>query len=162
MKAEAFENVKNQVGYCAIWCGSCVVGDGTLKELTKRYEHIIRSYGVDKWGAEDQGFNGQEFIKMLQSIQNIPICRGCLKGGGATDCKIRACALGRKLSDCTECKDFMNCKNQEALQNVRTGAFEAGMLIKTDKEKTDQKPLIEKWTAEILDKFPNCIILSEC
>jgi len=36
---------------------------------------------VDKWSAEDMGFNGQEFMKTFQSIQNIPICRGCLKGG---------------------------------------------------------------------------------
>jgi hypothetical protein len=162
MKAKAFENVKNQISHCAIWCGSCVVGNGTLKELTKRYEHIIVSYGVNKGGAEEQGFNGREFIEMLQSIQNIPICRGCLKGGGATDCKIRACALSKKITDCLTCKDFMKCENKEALGKVRRGALEAGMLFKTEKDETDQKKLIEKWTTEIAAKFPNCSILSEC
>jgi len=160
MEAKAFENVKNQIGYCAIWCGSCVVGNGTLKELTKRYEHIIGGYGVDKWGAEDQGFDGREFMKTLQSIQNMPICRGCLKGGGATDCKIRACASSKKLADCTECKEFMTCENREALRKVRTGALKAGMLVKTDKDKADQQ-LLEKWTAVITEKFPNCVVLSE-
>ena len=160
MGAKAFENVKNQIGYCAIWCGSCVVGNGTLKELTKRYEHIVRGYGVDKWGAEDQGFDGQALMKTLRSIQNIPICRGCLKGGGATNCRIRACVSSKKLADCTECKEFMSCENREALQKVRTGALDAGMLVKTDKDTADQQQLIKKWTTQITNRFPNCILLS--
>ena len=160
MEIKAFENVKNQIGYCAIWCGSCVVGNGTLKELTKRYEHIVGGYGVDEWGAEDQGFDGREFMKTLKSIQNIPVCRGCLKGGGATNCKIRACATSKQLTDCTECKEFMTCENREALQKVRTGALNVGMLVKTDKDTGDQQHLIMQWIAEVKNSFPSCIVLS--
>jgi hypothetical protein len=160
METKVFENVKNQIGYCAIWCGSCVVGNGTLKELTKRYEHIIGGYGVDEWGAEDQGFDGREFMKTLKSIQNIPVCRGCLKGGGATNCKIRACASSKQLADCTECEEFMTCEHREALQKVRTGAFNVGMLVKTDKDTGDQQHLIMQWIAEVKNSFPSCIVLS--
>ena len=32
------ENVKDQIGYCGIWCGSCIVGNGALRELTRKYE----------------------------------------------------------------------------------------------------------------------------
>ena len=161
MEAKAFENVKNQIGYCAIWCGSCVVGNGALKELTKKYAHIIDGYGIDKWGAADQGFNGEEFMKSLQAVQKIPVCRGCLKGGGAKNCKIRACAQSRKLADCTECEEFMACENREALHNVRTGALKVGMMAKTEKDKATQQQLIKKWTTEITDKFPNCVVLSK-
>lgn len=161
MKATAFENVKNQIGYCAIWCGSCVVGNGSLKELTKRYEHIIGGYGIDEWGAADVGFDGQEFMKALQSIQKIPICRGCLKGGGATNCKIRTCASSKKLADCTQCKQFMTCDNREPLRKVRTGALNVGMMVKTDKDKADRQQLLRKWTAEIQNRFPDCVVLSE-
>ncbi len=161
MEAKAFENVKNQIGYCAIWCDSCVVGNGTLKELTKKYAHIIDGYGIDKWGAQEQGFNGEEFMKSLQAVQNIPVCRGCLKGGGAQNCKIRACAQSKKLVDCTECGEFMTCENHEALQNVRTGALKVGMKVKTEKDKASQQQLIKKWTTEITDKFPNCVVLSK-
>jgi len=73
VEAKAFENVKNQIGYCGLWCGSCVVGNGTLKELTKRYEHIIGGYGVNEWAAKD--FDGKEFMKGLASIQALPICQ---------------------------------------------------------------------------------------
>jgi hypothetical protein len=160
VKTNPFGNVKNQTGYCAIWCGSCAVGNGALKELTKRYEHIISGYGIDKWGAEEQGFNGQELMKTLQLIQNIPMCRGCRKGGGAINCKMRACVSNRKLADCTECKEFMKCENREPLEKVRTGAARVNMLVKNDGDKTGQRQLIEKWTAELKSKWPSCILFS--
>jgi len=160
MEAKAFENVKNQIGYCAIWCGSCVVGNGALKEPTKRYALIIGGYGIDKWGAEKQGFDGQGLMKTLQSIQGIPICRGCQKGGGAVNCKIRACASNRKFADCIECKEFMTCENHEPLQKVRSGALRVGMLVKNEKDKANQQQLIKKWTAELKNKWSSCILFS--
>jgi hypothetical protein len=42
---KAFENVKSQIGFCGIWCGSCVVGNGTLRELTRKFEEMTRAYG---------------------------------------------------------------------------------------------------------------------
>ena len=154
METEAFENVKNQIGRCGIWCGSCVVGNGTLKTLAKRCEHIIGGYGVDEWGAKD--FDGKEFMKGLTSIQTVPICQGCLKGGGNEICKMRPCASGKKLSNCIECSEMKTCKNVEALQKVRTGALRVGMLAKAENDKTDEQGLIRKWTAEIKSKCPQC------
>mgnify|MGYP001127079202 CR=1 FL=1 len=154
MQAKPFENVKNQIGYCGLWCGSCIVGNGTLKELTKRYEELIKGYGVDEWGAKD--FDSKEFMKGLVSIQTLPLCPGCLKGGGDDECKIRPCASKRRISDCNECKEFPTCMNLEALQKVRTGALRVGMLIKTGNG--GQPQLKEKWTAEIRNKFPYCVM----
>jgi hypothetical protein len=125
-----------------------------LKELAKRSEHIIGGYGVDEWGAKD--FDGKEFMKGLASIQNLPVCVGCLKGGGNDECKIRPCASNRKLSDCMECSDTKTCKNYEALQKVRTGALRVGMLAKTENDKDGSQQLIKKWTAEIKSKCPHC------
>lgn len=155
LDTNAFENVKNQIGHCAIWCGSCVVGNGTLKELTKRYEHLIDGYGIDKWGAVDQGFDGHELMELLQLIKNMPICQGCLKGGGKAGCEIRFCATGKKLADCIECGESETCKNREAVHNVREGALKVGMMIKTNK---NQKKLTEKWITEAKDKWPSCIL----
>jgi len=154
LSAEPFVNVKNQIGYCGLWCGSCIVGNGTLKELTKRYEEFIKGYGVDEWGAKD--FDSNEFMKGLASIQALPICQGCLKGGGNDQCKIRPCASQRKIPDCNECNEPATCKNLEALQKVRTGALAVGMLLKTSKG--GQQELIEKWTTELKSKWPSCII----
>jgi len=156
VEAKAFESVKNQIGYCGLWCGSCIVGNGTLKELTKRYEHLIGGYGVDEWGAKN--FDGKEFMKGLASIQTLPVCQGCLKGGGNDKCKIRPCASSRKISDCTECNEQATCKNLEALKKVHIGALRVGMMVKTGNDKADRQQLIKKWIAEIRNKFPNCVI----
>lgn len=153
MESKAFKNVKNQIGYCGLWCGSCVVGNGTLKELTKKYEGIIKGYGVNEWGAKD--FDSKEFLKGLASIQALPVCQGCLKGDGNDECKIRPCATSKKISDCNECNEVATCKNHEALHKVRTGARHVGMLIKNDK---GQEQLIEKWTAELKNKWPSHIL----
>ena len=156
MQVEPFVKVKNQIGFCGLWCGSCVVGNGTLKELTRRYEQIIRGYGVNKWGAKD--FDGKEFMKGLASIQAVPICQGCLKGDGNDECKIRPCALKKKIVNCTECNEQTTCKNLDALQKVQAGALRVGMLIKTDADTVNHQQLIKKWTAEIQKKFPYCVI----
>jgi len=152
LDSKSFENVKNQIGFCGLWCGSCVVGNGTLKELAKRCEHIIGGYGVDEWGAKN--FDGKEFMKGLASIQDLPICQGCLKGGGNDECKIRPCASSRKVLDCIECGEIKMCMNHEALQKVRTGAHRVGMVMKTDK--VDSQQLIKDWTAEFKSKCPHC------
>jgi len=156
MQSKPFENVKNQIGFCGLWCGSCVVGNGALKELTKKYEHILKGYGVNDWGAKD--FNWKEFKKGLASIQTLPICQGCLKGDGNEECTIRPCALNKNISDCTECTEQASCKNLNALQKLHKGALRVGMFIKTDKNKVPHQQRITKWTAEIKNKFPTCVI----
>ncbi len=154
MEAKPFENVKNQIGYCGLWCGSCVVGNGSLRELTKKYEETFKGYGVNEWGAKD--FDAKEFMKGLASIQALPICQGCLKDDGNLECKIRPCASNKRISDCSECNEDTKCKNLDELQNVRTGALRVGMLVKTDKSEKQQ--LIKEWTAEIRRRFPTCLI----
>lgn len=148
MEDKAFENVKNQIGRCGIWCGSCVVGNGTLHTLAKRCELVIGGYGVDEWGAQD--FDGKELMKGMRSIQTIPICQGCVRGGGNSECRIRLCVSDKELSDCMECDDIHGCKNIEALQKVRSGSSKVGMRVKTAEDTAcQQRELIGKWTTQI-------------
>ena len=95
MKSESFENVKNQIGFCGIWCGSCVAGNGTLRELTKRYADIIKRYGLEGWAPKD--FDFKEFLKGLASMQAMPLCQGCLKGDGRPNCEMRVCASNKNI-----------------------------------------------------------------
>ena len=125
-----------------------------LKELTQRYEHLIGGYGIDEWGAKD--FDGKELMKGLASIQKLPICRGCRKGGGNEVCKMRPCASDRKLSDCIECDEMKSCKNLEALRKIREGALGAGMSAKAEDEHSSHRQLVRKWTAEIMTKCHTC------
>jgi len=146
--------VKNQIGFCGIWCGSCVVGNGALRELTKRYEEVIKNYGLQEWAPKDLDF--KEFKKGLTSIQAMPLCQGCLKGGGRPNCEIRACASSKNLTDCSECDQPAACKNSETLQKMRTGASNAGLFVET--ENVDRQELIEKWTSELKRKWPHFVL----
>ena len=155
LKTKPFENVKDQIGFCGIWCGSCVAGNGALRKLTRRYEEIIKGYGLHEWAPQD--FDFKEFVKGLASIRAMPLCQGCLKGGGRPDCEMRACASNKNITDCSECNQHESCENLETLQKMRTGANQAGLFVKT--EQTDRQALIENWTEELKDKWPHCILL---
>ena len=122
-----------------------VVGNGTLRELTERYEEIIGAYGLEEWAPED--FNYKEFLKGLTLIRSMPLCPGCLKGGGRDNCEMKACASNRNIDDCSECREPATCKHVEALQKMRSGALAAGLSVKTDN--IDRQQLIEKWITEM-------------
>jgi hypothetical protein len=154
MNAQSFQNVKDQIGFCGVWCGSCVVGNGALRELTKRYEQVIKAYGLEEWGPKE--FDFREFRKGLTSIQNMPLCQGCRKGDGKPNCEFRACALSKGIEECSDCDQATVCMYSEALKKMREGAFRAGLDVKTDK--IDSRKLIERWTAELMSKWPHLIL----
>jgi hypothetical protein len=156
-RTNAFENVKEQIGYCGIWCGSCVVGNATLTELTKRYRKLLDVYGVLEWGPKD--FDSQAFLKGLESIQGIPVCVGCLKGGGRDNCEMRTCALSKGLDECSKCDAVTTCEHTAILEHMRSGAVAAGLMVKT--ADVDKKQLIDTWTAELKSRLPCCILFMD-
>jgi hypothetical protein len=154
MKKKQFDNVKNQIGSCGIWCGSCVVGNGVLQVLTQKYEKIIKDYGLEHWAPKD--FDFKEFKKGLSSIQTMSLCSGCLKGGGRDDCEIRICVTNKKIADCNDCDEPEKCSHTEILNKMRTGATDAGLFVKM--EKIDSQELIAKWTGRLKNEWPNNIL----
>jgi len=153
LKAEVFDNVRDQIGCCGIWCGSCVVGNGALKELSKRYESVVGKYGLEQWASKD--FDFKEFKKGLTSIQAVSSCPGCIKGCGKIGYEIRGCALRKKMKDCCRCGEFMVCKNSEELKKMREGARGANLLVMD--RNVDREEFLEKETSELRKRFPSCI-----
>jgi len=153
-ESNAFENVKDQIGSCGIWCGSCIVGNGALMELTERYQKLIAGYGLKNWGPED--FDFEEFSKGLASIGGIRACSGCLKGGGRDECEIRSCALERNLNDCTACDGRPACKHGEILEHMRSGARAAGLFVRDTG--SDRSGLLARWAVELTSKWPSCVL----
>ncbi len=149
-----FEKIKRQIGFCGIWCGSCVAGNGTLRNMTSRYRNLIESYSLKEWAAT--AFDYEAFLKGLILIQKIPLCDGCLKDGGRENCELRQCARQRKITGCVNCPDFVVCKHRDLLQKMRTGAQTAGLFVAP--EKIDGQQLIETWTAELKRRWPSCIL----
>lgn len=153
----AFEDVKDQIGYCGIWCGSCVAGNGTLQELTRRYKEVTEAYGLKDWAPKD--FDYGEFVKGLESIKDMPLCPGCLKGGGNPDCAMRTCAREKQIDDCSDCPAPESCAHKEALDEMRSAALEAGLLVKT--KKADPEILIKAWTTKQKTTWPSLILFMD-
>lgn len=157
MKTASFSNVKDQIGYCGIWCGSCLVGNGALKELTKWYEKTTEKYGLREWAFENRNF--EEFKKSLQSICSVSSCSGCLKGGGKSNCEIRNCALDRNTIFCTDCREYEKCANSNSIRKMREGARRADLLVK--EKNVNQQEFLKIGMNKLKKKFPSCIQLCE-
>jgi hypothetical protein len=151
-----FENVRGQIGFCGIWCGSCAVGNGALRELTRRYEDVVKGYGLEGWAPG--GFDFGEFMRGLASIRAMPLCEGCRKGGGRDGCEIRACASGRGLEGCTGCDQPEACECAELVRVMRAGALDVGLMVDTGD--ADREELIERWSAEIGGRWPSSVIFT--
>ena len=155
-KLDAFEKVRAQIGACGIWCGSCIVGNGTLRELSARYGQMLADYGLEEWGPQD--FNYEELQKGLASMQHVPLCPGCRQGGGRQDCEIRACAAKRQVEFCGECVAAADCEHGHLLEHMRRGAVQAGLFVET--AAADPHELVDRWTAAIKGKWPTCVLFA--
>lgn len=153
-KMTAYSRVKNQVGYCGIWCGSCVVGNGTLKQLTTWYEAVIKNYDLENWAPGN--FDFKEFLKGLDTLKATPLCVGCRKGGGWEACPMRGCVAKRGIPDCAECDDQAACGHSASLEKMRTGSDRAGLFVKRQKGK--QKESVAQWAKKLQTRWPSCIL----
>jgi hypothetical protein len=151
---EAFESVKDQIGYCGIWCGSCAVGNGSLSQLTTRYEEVLRSHGLQHWAPKDLDYEG--LTRNLAVVNRIASCPGCLQGGGRENCELRACARGRDLEDCLACGERGQCRHGQVLEHMRSGARAAGLLVK-DQGDSNQS-ILGRWQAELKSKWPTLVL----
>jgi hypothetical protein len=157
MSTEHFDKVKGQIGRCGIWCGSCVVGNGVLAELTRRYERLMDIYDLRDWGPKD--FNYDEFAQGLHSIQKMVPCPGCLKGGGRDACELRSCAAARELSDCSECGDHRSCPHAALLETMRSGAIQAGLFVRDFGE--GRAEALSRWIDELHLRWPQTVLFDK-
>jgi len=148
-----FENVKSQIGFCGIWCGSCTGGNGAIQELARRFEALAKKRRIERWVPKDFDFN--EFMKGLASIQRMSLCPGCHKDGGYSKCRIRLCGQNRKVADCSECVELAECRNFEELEKTHPKIKDGLREIKRE----GRQKIIEKWTSELRGKWPHCVLL---
>jgi hypothetical protein len=147
-----FKNVRNQIGFCGIWCGSCTAGNGAILTLAGKFEETVKSSKLEKWVSKTFDFN--EFMKGLTAIQSMPLCQGCLRGGGGSNCRIRICASAKSISNCSECTSLSECSNFEQIEKSHPKIREE---LKNFSGK-DREKLIEKWTCELKEKWPHCVL----
>jgi hypothetical protein len=148
---EAFERVREQVGACGIWCGSCAVGNGTLQELSHRYRTLLQDYDVAEYAPG--GFDWAEFMRGVEGLEMMSPCPGCRRGGGRDDCELRSCAEACSLEDCLGYHARAYCPHRELLEHMRSGAARVGLMVKGEGE----APLAE-WLDALVGSWP-CAIL---
>lgn len=157
MRSGHFANVAEQVGRCGIWCGSCVVGNGVLAELTRRYERLLELHDLRAWGPKDVDHDA--FSQSLRSICSMAPCPGCLKGGGRDDCELRSCAEERTLSDCSECGELGRCPRGTLLDHMRSGAARAGLFVRGPG--ADRGTTLRRWLEELRSRWPQSVAFDE-
>lgn len=153
----AFQCVRDQIGYCGLWCGSCAVGNGCLAGLSTGLRELLAAYGAPEWATVETGWDG--FLKELETMKRTVSCIGCRSGGGRENCEIRACAKSRGLNHCTECPSFGSCEHSAVLDHMRSGATEVGMLALSPGE--DPGTTIPKWTQQLEARWPCCVLFAE-
>jgi hypothetical protein len=147
-----YRGVKDQLGYCGIWCGSCPGGNGAVVELTRLYEEQVKKNNLEQWAPKN--FDFKEFMKGLSSIREMSLCPGCLKGGGNPACGVRECSKEKGYSHCGECSEIDACG--------RFGELESwNPKIKAEVKKLRGKrvaELEEKWEKKLTKKWPHCLL----
>ena len=152
MKTEHFEDVKGQIGYCGLWCGSCAAGNGAIVEYAREFMELVRTFELEKWVPKD--FDFQEFTKGLESIKAMSACPGCQKGGGSPECKIKVCASNKKIVDCGYCDQIRKCTNFDFVEKDNPTMKDELMKISG----VDREGLINNWTNELKTKWPHCAL----
>lgn len=130
------------------WCGSCSVGNGLVNELARKCSKTITDYGVHEWGPKDVDY--EDLLKGLAVVSKMEPCRGCIKGGGRTNCEIRACATEKGFAECVDCGSGEACQNIKIIDHMRSGTKGVGMKVK-DKA-GDRVEILRKWTLEMDDR----------
>jgi hypothetical protein len=155
VSTQAFENARNQVATCGIWCGSCAVGNGALAGLAGRYEQLLRAYGVAEWGPKEIDYDA--LLGGLAALREIPGCPGCRQGGGLADCVMRKCAAGKGIEGCNACGEQGACEHAEVRTRTLDGALAARMVVRTEPEE-DLGEWIARQTAQLERTWPSGVV----
>jgi hypothetical protein len=107
------------------------VGNGLLAEMTSQYERVVCGHGVHKWVLKEKG---EAFVEALDTIKKVPVCPGCLKGGGDDTCRMRECTKSKGLVHCDECDSGDECPHVMVIKYMREAGKAAGMIALTSPE----------------------------
>jgi len=152
-----YENVKDQIGRCGIWCGSCALGNGSLRALIDGLEAVLDSHGAQHWAPS--GMDYAAFTRGLDDLSGAAACVGCRRGGGRDSCALRACSTGRSLGDCADCPELGACANDDLLRTMRDGARKAGLFVREPGE--DRTERLASWGDRLRTTWPSRILFEE-
>lgn len=153
----AFDRVRDQIGYCGLWCGSCAVGNGCIGELGAGLRELLIAYDVSDFATVGTGW--EPFLEALGSLKRAVACPGCREGGGRDTCDIKSCAVRHGLESCTECASFGGCEHSAILEHMRSGAARVGLSVLQQQESRIEA--LPEWTRAQAARWPCCVLLSK-
>ncbi len=118
------------VAYCGLYCGDCVIRKGELASVAGRLLASIQTVEFDKMA---RGLP-EIFPEVCADLKDYPVCMRVLKammfldctqvcraGGGSTHCAIRACCRTKGYDGCWQCDGFETCQTLAWLEPVHCG-----------------------------------------
>jgi len=154
---EAYENVKDQVGGCGIWCGSCAVGNGSIRAVTEGLGKVLAAHGLEHWAPPE--LDVAALNSGLKTVGDVAACGGCRQGGGREDCPLRVCSVERNQATCASCPEFGACGNDELLEMMRDGARRAGLFVLDPG--VDSEEALAAWREALPGTWPSAVLFLE-
>jgi len=116
------------LAYCGLYCGTCAIKDGRIRNTAKSLWDFLVAYGFPRWAPALADLvpavkGWTQFEEVLEWLTTTD-CRGCKAEGGNPECAIRLCVKEKGLAGCWECDQFpcevrkdFDARNPSALDN---------------------------------------------
>jgi len=116
----------NLIGYCALYCGNCVLRIGKVADLCGALLEKFHEIKFEKWAKglaalseELKAFDKYESCyEVLETWEEMRCEKPCREGGGSASCKIRICCQKKNLEGCWECEKFEDCDTLARLKPI--------------------------------------------
>jgi len=116
----------NLIGYCALYCGNCVLRIGKVADLCGALLEKFHEIKFEKWAKglaslseEVKAFeNYESCYEVLKAWEKMRCEKPCREGGGSTDCKIRICCRKKNLEDCDTLARLKPINGEVTINNI--------------------------------------------
>ena len=102
---------------------------------------------------------GEAFVESLDTLKKVPVCPGCLKGGGDDTCQMRECTKRRGLVHCDECDAGEKCPHVKSIEYMREAGKAAGMIALTSQE--ERTELINDGRNSYFKDYPGTLLVKK-
>jgi hypothetical protein len=119
------------LGYCGINCHNCRAYQGTVNQDMSLLEKAAGSF----WNG---AYSAKEWV-----------CLGCLPADQpflakfCAECKIRACAIERRVTNCAMCADFENCSQLHEFIKGESAELVRTMFLLRERFLERQQPKVD-------------------
>ena len=131
----------SQIAYCGLFCGSCIIRQGKIGELSNELLLRIESPDFQKLAhglptLKPDAFRDLERIEegrgFLKALCQLDCQKACKQGGGSTGCRIRECCRQKGIDGCWRCQQMENCETLGWLTPVHDNAHVLNLRILRD------------------------------